>query len=74
MRVLIKANVIYIAGRTLQGLIEKMHMRYADSLEIALAIAEDMVPGGRYVIIPNGVSVVVDDGHHCATPPWRARM
>ena len=60
MRVLSHARVILIADPALKDQIEKMHMRYAPSLESALAIAETMDPGGRYVVIPDGVSVIVD--------------
>ncbi len=60
MRVLSHARVILIADPSLKDPIEKMHMAYAASLESALAMAETMAPGGRYVIIPDGVSVIVE--------------
>ncbi len=60
MRVLSRARVILVADPFMQEYIEKMHMTYAHSLEDALAIAETMMPGGKYVIIPDGVSVIVD--------------
>ncbi len=60
MRVLSRARVIFIAAPALQDQIEKMHMTYAPSLESALAMADAMTPGGRYVVIPDGVAVIVD--------------
>ena len=61
MRVLRHARVILIADPALKEQIGKMHMTYAPSLENALALAETMAPGGKYVIIPDGVSVIVDN-------------
>ncbi len=60
MRVLRHAQVILIADPALKEQIEQMHMTYSPSLENALAIAEALAPEGKYVIIPDGVSVIVD--------------
>jgi nickel-dependent lactate racemase len=60
MRVLRLAQVILIADPALKEQIEKMHMTFSPSLENALAIAETLAPEGKYVIIPDGVSVIVE--------------
>lgn len=60
MRVLRRAKVIFIAEPGVKDLIEKMHMTYASSLQQALELAEGFAPGGDVVVIPDGVSVVVE--------------
>ncbi len=60
MRVLSRARVIVVANPLMEEFIKMMHMTYAHSLEDALAIADSMKPGGKYVIIPDGVSVIID--------------
>ncbi len=59
MRVLTKARVIMVTDPSLKETVEKMHMAYAPTLEAAVRAAERTAPGGRYVAIPDGVSVIV---------------
>jgi len=61
MRVLSRATVIMVTDPSLRQDIERMHMRYAPTLEEAIRAAETIVPGGRCVVIPDGVSVIVED-------------
>ncbi|NLL92484.1 MAG: nickel-dependent lactate racemase [Ruminococcaceae bacterium] len=61
-RVLAKATVIMVtkAPRTM---IESMHMRWADSIEDALSMAEKIIDRDDYqiTVVPDGVSVIVEE-------------
>lgn len=61
MRVLQRARVIMVADPLCRDWIEKMHMTPAESIEKALALAEEMAPGGSFVVIPDGVSVIIGE-------------
>lgn len=61
MRVLTHANVIMVSNPAVRPYIEKMHMAYAASLEEALVLADSMIGGGQYVVIPDGVAVIVEN-------------
>lgn len=60
MRVLAHANVIMVSTPEVRPYVEKMHMTYAPSLEEAIVLADAMTGGGQYVVIPDGVAVIVE--------------
>ena len=61
-RVLTKAEVIMVT-KAPRSMIEAMHMRWADSMENALSIAEEIIDNDDYqiTVIPDGVSVIVEE-------------
>ena len=61
-RVLTKAAVIMVT-KAPRSMIEAMHMRWADSVENALSIAERIINKDDYqiTVIPDGVSVIVEE-------------
>ena len=59
-RVLCRARVIFVTGGESLKLAGQMHLHPAASLEEALTLAERLKPGGDYVVIPNGVDVIVE--------------
>lgn len=59
MRVLMRARVILVAEPESLEFAKKMHLEAAPTLEEALRLAEQYAPGGEYVVIPDGVGVIV---------------
>ena len=61
-RVLTKAAVIMVT-KAPRSMIEAMHMRWADSVENALSMAERIINKDDYqiTVIPDGVSVIVEE-------------
>ena len=72
-RILIHHPVIMVTSPELADAVQKMKMIYASDLQEALRIAEQLVTGGdrnagvirtpepTYIVIPNGISVIVTD-------------
>ena len=63
MRMLLKFTIIMVTEAP-QQMIEDMHMKYASSIEEALAMAKDVlaekgVKEPKVTVIPDGVSVIV---------------
>ena len=59
-RVLLKAECIFVTGEENCSTIERMHMRWAKTVEEALSIAEARLgPGATYAVIPDGVGVII---------------
>jgi nickel-dependent lactate racemase len=63
-RVLTKATVIMVT-KAPRSMIESMHMRWADSIESALSMAKRIINKEDYqiTVIPDGVSVIVEEEH-----------
>ncbi|MEG2208141.1 MAG: nickel-dependent lactate racemase [Clostridia bacterium] len=62
-RVMHKAICVFVTGKENRALLEAMHLRWAGSLEAALALAQAIVGEASSVtVIPDGVSVIVDKG------------
>jgi nickel-dependent lactate racemase len=60
-RILIKSDVIIVTDKCDRELITNMHMKKADSLEQALALAREKVgEKARITVIPDGVAVIVE--------------
>ncbi|MEG0997077.1 MAG: nickel-dependent lactate racemase, partial [Clostridia bacterium] len=60
-RVMHKAICVFVTGKENRALLEAMHLRWAGSLEAALALAQAIVGEASSVtVIPDGVSVIVD--------------
>ncbi|HWQ73135.1 MAG TPA: nickel-dependent lactate racemase [Desulfitobacteriaceae bacterium] len=60
-RILEKHQVIFVACPQTAGIIAQMKMLYAPDLETAYKMASDLVgPNAHTVVIPDGVSVIVD--------------
>ncbi|NLD58894.1 MAG: nickel-dependent lactate racemase [Clostridiales bacterium] len=59
-RVLMKAECIFVTGEENRAMVEKMHMKWAPTVEDALAIAEARLgPDATVAVIPDGVGVIV---------------
>jgi len=59
-RVLMKAECIFVTGEENRAMVEKMHMKWAPTVEEALAIAEQRLgPDATVAVIPDGVGVIV---------------
>lgn len=59
-RVLLKCTVIMVTDMCDPGLVEKMHMKHASSIEEALFMAEAITgKGSDITVIPDGVGVIV---------------
>jgi nickel-dependent lactate racemase len=60
-RILLKSDVIIVTDKCDRELITNMHMKKADSLEQALALAREKVgEKARITVIPDGVAVIVE--------------
>lgn len=59
MRVLSKARVILVCDPALEKTVNSMHMQFAATIGDAMKMAETMVQSQEYVVIPDGVSVIV---------------
>lgn len=57
-RILLKYKVIMVTEAP-REMVLNMKMQWAPSMEAALQMAEDYVPGGRITVIPDGVAVIV---------------
>ena len=60
-KVLLHARVIMVCDKSQRQAVADMGMLYAESLEEALAEAYRLAGGRRTVVIPDGVSVIIDD-------------
>lgn len=62
LRVLTKAAVIMVT-KAPRKMIEAMHMKWADSMENALSIAERIINKNDFqiTVIPDGESVIVEE-------------
>jgi len=59
-RVLMKAECIFVTGEENRAMVEKMHKKWAPTVEDALAIAEARLgPDATVAVIPDGVGVIV---------------
>ena len=59
-RVLLKAECVFVTGEENRAMIEKMHMKWAATVEEALSIAEERLgPNVTIAVIPDGVGVIV---------------
>jgi nickel-dependent lactate racemase len=59
-RVLLKAECIFVTGEENRAMIERMHMKWAPTVDAALSIAESRLgPDATVAVIPDGVGVIV---------------
>ena len=59
-RVLLKAECIFVTGEENRAMIERMHMKWAGTVEEALSMAEARLgPDATVAVIPDGVGVIV---------------